>query len=145
MTTWLLDGNLLVALRLNTHAHHVDAHRWFASFGEADRFATCAVTEGTLLRIHMIHAVDRSAPAAWAALAEIAAHPQHVFWDEAPSYQGVPHRMLQGHRQVTDAWLAELARLRGGLLATFDAALAELHRDVARLVRRRPPGGAAAG
>ncbi|PKN54330.1 MAG: hypothetical protein CVU56_27250 [Deltaproteobacteria bacterium HGW-Deltaproteobacteria-14] len=49
------------------------------------------------------------------------------------------------HRPVTDAGLAELARLRGGLLAPCDGALAELHRDGARLVRRRSPGGAAAG
>jgi predicted nucleic acid-binding protein len=39
-----------------------------------------------------------------------------------------------GHRQVTDAYLAALARQRGGRLATFDAGLAQLHPDVAQLV-----------
>jgi len=137
VTTWLLDGNLLVALRMDTHLHHRDAHVWFAALGSDDRFATCAVTEGTLLRLHMMYAADRSARAAWKALDEIAAHPRHVFWGEAPSYRAVPHRGLQGHRQVTDAWLAELARSHDGLLATFDSALAGLHGDVARLVRPR--------
>lgn len=39
-----------------------------------------------------------------------------------------------GHRQVADAYLAGLARARGGRLATFDAGLAALHPDVAELV-----------
>jgi hypothetical protein len=36
-----------------------------------------------------------------------------------------------GHRQVTDAYLAALARQQGGRLVTFDAGLAVLHPDVA--------------
>jgi uncharacterized protein len=39
-----------------------------------------------------------------------------------------------GHRQVTDAYLAELARRREARLATFDKGLAALHADVAELV-----------
>ena len=29
--TWLLDGNVLVALRVESHLHHNRAHRWFAT------------------------------------------------------------------------------------------------------------------
>jgi hypothetical protein len=54
------------------------------------------------------------------------------------SYLNVPHRLLQGASQVTDAWLAELARQRKGKLATFDQALVALHRDVAELVPSIP-------
>ena len=36
--------------------------------------------------------------------------------------------------QVTDAYLAQLARGRGARLATFDQALAKLHDDVADFV-----------
>jgi hypothetical protein len=43
-------------------------------------------------------------------------------------------RLLQGPKQVTDAWLAELARRNGGLLATLDGALAATHPDVAELI-----------
>jgi toxin-antitoxin system PIN domain toxin len=131
VTTWLLDGNLLVAMRIDTHVHHERAHRWFLGLGAGDRFATCAATEGTLLRLHMMAAVDGSAAAAWQALAEVRAHPRHVFWEAGFSYEKVPHRHLQGHRQVTDAWLAALARRRRGRLATLDGGLAALHADVA--------------
>jgi len=60
---WLLDGNVLVALVLDTHVLHSRTRRWFETLSEP--FATCAVTEGTLLRVHMKMAVDQSAGAAW--------------------------------------------------------------------------------
>jgi len=41
---------------------------------------------------------------------------------------------IHGQRQVTDAYLAALARVRSGRLATFDRGLAALHADVAFLV-----------
>jgi len=46
----------------------------------------------------------------------------------------VPHRNLQGSAQVTDAWLAQLARRRNSRLATLDSGLAALHKDVAVLL-----------
>jgi uncharacterized protein len=130
---WLMDGNLLVALRIDTHIRHDAAHRWFRRHHH-DRFATCPVTQGTLLRVHMRLALDGSADAAWEALREINAHPRHEFWEDNFSYLEVPHQQLQGPSQVTDAWLAALVRRRKGKLATFDQALAALHRDVAVLV-----------
>lgn len=129
----LLDGNVLVALCLEGHLHHELARRWFAA--ELHKFATCALTEGTLLRLHMTMAVDASASAAWDVLRALHRHPRHVFWEDGASYTGVPHRSLQGAKQVTDAWLAELSRRRKGKLATLDSALAALHRDVAVLIR----------
>jgi uncharacterized protein len=39
-------------------------------------------------------------------------------------------RYRQPHRQVTDAYLAQLARGHGGRLASFDQGLAGLHHDV---------------
>jgi uncharacterized protein len=36
---------------------------------------------------------------------------------------------IVGHRQVTDAYLAHLARSYSTRLATFDQALAKLHED----------------
>lgn len=131
--TWLFDGNLLVALVIDSHVHHERAHRWFARLGR-NRFATCSITEGTLLRIHMRTAVDGSAAAAWNILQEVCAHPAHEWWGTTFSYNDVPHRNLQGSAQVTDAWLAELARRKNGRLATLDSALALLHSDVAELV-----------
>jgi len=131
--TWLMDGNLLVALRIDTHIGHEAAQRWFSTHPR-DRFATCPVTQGTLLRVHMRLALDGSVYAAWEALREICEHPRHEFWPDNFSYLDVPHQLLQGPSQVTDAWLAELTRRRKGKLATFDQALVALHRDVAVLV-----------
>lgn len=131
--TWLLDGNVLVALRVDSHLHHARAHRWFATL-KKDRFATCVLTQGTLLRVHMKTAADASAAAAWHALKEVSAHPKHEWWGDSLSFLDVRHHHLQGGAQVTDAWLADLARQRKGRLATLDSGLATLHDDVALLL-----------
>ena len=131
--TWLLDGNVLVAMRIDTHVSHDRAHRWFGTL-KRDRFATCVLTQGTLLRVHMKTAADPSAAAAWRALSDVSTHPRHVWWGDALSFLDVPHRHLQGSSQVTDAWLAELARRRKGRIATLDAGLAALHPDVSLLL-----------
>jgi len=132
--TYLLDGNLLVALRIDTHEHHKRAHHWFSCLRATDRFATCSVTEGTLLRVHMAVAMDRSAKAAWRALEEIRSLKSHTFWLAGFSYHEVNYDKLIGGKQVTDAWLAEMARRKSGLLATLDSGLALLHPDVAAWV-----------
>ena len=130
--TWLLDSNVLVALAIDSHEFHGRASRWFAR--ERANFATCAVTQGALLRLHMTLAQDRSADAAWASLAGFVAHPRHEFWAESFAYTELKPGHITGAKQVTDAWLAELARRKGGRLATFDAALARWHPKVATVV-----------
>jgi len=129
---WLLDGNVLVALAIDTHEFHGRVQRWFDS--QSEPFATCAITEGTLLRVHMQLAEDRSAAAAWSVLEAIHAMPDHVFWDDGFTYSEVAFAGLFGPRQVTDAWLAELARRHNERLATLDVPLAALHADVALLI-----------
>lgn len=129
---WLLDGNLLTALAISSHVHHARAVAWF--YAQPRRFATCSVTEGTLLRLHMMSALDTSAAAAWATLGQLRQMQGHEFWLDGFSYDEVSHRGLTGHRQVTDAWLAELARQRGERLATLDGGLAAFHPDVADLI-----------
>ena len=127
----LLDGNLLVALTIDTHEFHDRARRWFDSIAEP--FATCAITEGTLLRVHMNFAEDGSAAAAWTVLEEIHRMPEHIFWNDGFSYREVSAKVV-GSRQVTDAWLAELARRHRAQLATLDVGLSKLHSDVAFLI-----------
>jgi len=128
--TYLLDGNVLVALLLDGHVHHSLVSDWYGSAPKR-KFATCTVTQGTLLRMHMIFAPDTSSIAAWGILNAVCKHPQHEYWDEGFSYLGVPHRNLQGAKQVTDAWLAQLARQRKSKLVTLDPGLIALHADVA--------------
>ena len=131
--TWLLDGNILIGAMLPDHVHHGRVHRWLATIQD-DAFATCPITEGSLLRMHMIHARDKSAAAAWSALASVRAHAGHLFWPENFSYSEISPTRLSGHRQVTDAWLAELARRKGGKPATLDEALFALWPDVTVLI-----------
>lgn len=78
----------------------------------------------------MATAVDATAAGAWNTLRQVSDHPCHEFWDDGLDYREVPHKMLQGAKQVADAWLAALARKRKARLATFDAALHTLHPDV---------------
>jgi len=120
---WLLDGNVLISLAWQGHSFHHRASRWLGGLPQGDTIATCPVTEGTLLRLHMQHGRDKSAAAAWDVLARIHAHPRHVFWAENFSYNEIDPTRITGHRQITDSWLAELARRKGGVLATLDAAL----------------------
>ncbi len=129
----LLDGNVLVALALDGHVHHEQTLSWFESKRNR-HFATCTITQGTLLRMHMQFAPLRTAAAAWAALKAIEQHPGHEFWSDGFSYSSVPHKHLQGAKEITDAWLAQLARRKRSRLVTLDRALAQLHGDVAELV-----------
>jgi len=133
MNHWLLDGNVLIGMSLAGHFHHDRIRRWRASNAN-DRIVTCSLTEGTLLRIHMQQAEDKSAAAAWQALASIRAHPKHLFWPENFSYTEIDPTRLTGHRQITDSWLAELARRKGGKLATLDEALSVLWPDSTFLI-----------
>jgi toxin-antitoxin system PIN domain toxin len=130
--SWLLDGNVIVALLIDTHPHYQRATTWFSTL--IDPVVTCAVTEGTYLRLHMQMAADRSARAAWQSLADFQANPRHRFIDDGFSYEHVSINGIQGHKQVTDAWLAQLARRQNIRLATLDARLVAAHVDVGFLI-----------
>ena len=131
--TALLDANVLIALLVDDHVHHAAAESWFAELD--GQFATCPITEGSLMRLLIRE--GQSAETARVILAGTAAHPRHEFWPDDVSYGDVPSRGIVGHRQVTDAYLAQLARAHGARLATFDQALAKLHTDVTDLVPDR--------
>lgn len=127
-TVHLLDGNVLYALVDEAHVHHVAAQQWFAGQGDA-RFATCPITQGTLLRLAM-RLGGQSTEQALSVLRAVTGHARHDFWPDALPYDHVRWQGVLGHRQVTDAYLAALARHRGGKLASFDKGLVALHPDV---------------
>lgn len=128
--TVLLDANVLIALLVDDHVHHAAAESWFADL--SGKFATCPVTQGSLIRLLLRE--GQSATAARAVVNQTAASPRHEFWPDDVPYTDVPVQGIVGHRQVTDAYLAQLARSRRARLATFDQAIAKLHHDVADLV-----------
>ncbi|HEX6472958.1 MAG TPA: TA system VapC family ribonuclease toxin [Streptosporangiaceae bacterium] len=131
--TVLLDANVLIALVVDDHVHHDAAERWLT--GHDGRIATCPITEGSLVRLLVRE--GQSAGTAQAVVSAIGSDPRHEFWPDGVSYKDVSLTGVVGHRQVTDAYLAELARARDGRLATFDQGLAKLHNDVAELVPTR--------
>lgn len=128
MTT-LLDGNVLVALVVEDHVHHDVAVDWFTP---RKRFATCPITQGTLLRL-LIRGGLTGADAA-NVLTTVTGQKRHEFWPDDISYAKVKMAPIHGHRQVTDAYLAQLAREHGARLATLDSGLAATHGDVAELL-----------
>ncbi|MCD4525716.1 TA system VapC family ribonuclease toxin [Nocardioides sp. cx-173] len=124
--TYLLDANALIALTLTDHEHHERATSWAAG---VDRIAVCPVVEGSLVRF----LVRLGAPpsAATGLLDALHASERCEFWPAELSYRDADLAHVVGHRQVTDAYLAALARHRHGVLATFDGALARaLPQDV---------------
>ena len=120
--TVLLDANVLIALLVDDHVHHVAAENWFV--GISGNFATCPITQGSLMRLLIRE--GQSAATAQAVLNGATGDARHEFWPDDVGYADVPIQGIIGHRQVTDAYLAQLARARGSRLATFDQAVAKL-------------------
>jgi len=129
--TALLDLNILTALLWPAHEHHGVAHQWFGHRARA-RWATCPFTQLGFVRLVTNPAFSRDALSPTDAvdlLAENLKHQQHEFWaDGLPVPQAAEEMRdrLQGHRQLTDAYLVALAHDRGGVLATFDRGLRAL-------------------
>jgi toxin-antitoxin system PIN domain toxin len=119
VTCYLLDANVLIALTISEHEHHDRASAWAASI---ERFALCPVVEGAFVRF--LVRIGESATSAAAVLRAVRALPRCEFWPDTVSYTDVRLTQVRGHRQVTDAYLATLAEINGGLLATLDEALA---------------------
>ena len=121
---YLLDANVLIALATPEHSLNARAAVWFR---KGHRFATCPITQGALVRFHLRAGVDATAKSAKFLLESISSLARHEFWPDDASYLDMPSKGIIGHRQVTNAYLALLARKHSGLLATMDHALAAVH------------------
>ena len=128
MRVALLDVNVLIALVWPAHQHHEVAHRWFRSRG-GGRWATCPLTELAFVRIlsNPAFSPDALAPGeALALLEKNLAHPTRDFWaDDVSAVEAVgrPYDRIEGHRQLTDAYLLSMAWSHKGILASFDAGI----------------------
>ncbi|MEI4271388.1 TA system VapC family ribonuclease toxin [Klenkia sp. LSe6-5] len=131
MTVVLLDASVLIALVVADHEHHDAASSWVEAHRDV---AVCPITEGALVRF--LVRVGVPGADARSAVAQVAARPGTEFWPDAVSYADVSLDHVLGHGQVTDAYLAGLARARGARLATLDAGLAAAAADVAVLIPR---------
>jgi len=122
---YLLDVNTLVALFDEAHIHHMAAHTWFEEKG-SEGWITCPITENGLLRILSNPAYPNS-PLPMADLAERLeefkmASIKHRFWSDDYSLSKwlsiAKHPVGSAHS--TDAYLLNLCKRKGGILATFD-------------------------
>ncbi len=131
MKTALLDVNVLAALMWPEHQHHAAAHTWWGHRGHA-RWATCPVTELGFLRLLMNPIFSRKAlpfKNALALLQQAVDSERHEFWrDSLPASAATAHvaARIQGHRQITDAYLLSVARQHNGMVATFDSGMLSL-------------------
>lgn len=122
-----LDVNVLVALLVPEHEHHVRAVDWFAGDAVLNGWATCAVTELGVVRV-----CAQLPGGAWlpdttarALLVLTASSPGYVWWPDAVSPVVLQEvRSAATGKQVTDRYLLGFARRNGGQVATFDRALA---------------------
>jgi toxin-antitoxin system PIN domain toxin len=141
----LLDVNVLVALLVPTHEHHVVARHWVVSSGATEGWATCPMTELGVIRVCAQLPLGSRPPGATAdALLQFRVSSRwYLFWPDAVS----PAVMLEvrqaaAARQVMDRYLLGLARRYGGQVVTCDQALAiSGGADVINLLGKGPQHG----
>ncbi len=132
MPDYLLDTSVLLALGLTDHVHNTIAERWLST--NDDRFATCPLTQLGFLRIVKQLRRDISIHQIGAVLESICSDRRHFFIPADIDVRSADWRMTLGHQQITDAYLAGLARHHELKLATLDQGLVATHTDVAFLV-----------
>jgi uncharacterized protein len=83
----LLDVNVLVALLVPEHEHHIRAVDWFATDAAGKGWATCAVTELGVIRVCAQLPGGAWPPdtTAGALLVLTASSPGYVWWPDAVS------------------------------------------------------------
>lgn len=131
MTAFLLDADVLIALAPAEHTYHNAASRWIARTSAADaHHAICPTVEGATIRY-----LIRLGVAPTDAQTIITEFEQHfALWPDDLSYSDIDLGHVQGHRKVTDTYLAGLAAHHNGILATFDSALAASLPDLIELI-----------
>jgi toxin-antitoxin system PIN domain toxin len=127
----LLDLNILLALFWPAHEHHGAALGWFESRRQ-EPWATCPLTQLGFIRIVTNPSFSSEALSIEHATLLLEANtslPEHRLWtDDLSVFDALEEcpRALQGHRQVTDAYLLALANRHRGTLATFDRGIAAM-------------------
>lgn len=132
MKGYLLDVNVLIALAWPNHTEHERVQEWFAQ-ERSKGWATCLVTQLAFIRVSSNVAVPHhvSPSVAQRYLGEITSLPDHSYWAEpALGYAHTAFARTMSntstHASVTDGYLATLAVIHGGRLATLDKQLPRL-------------------
>ena|SRR5579871_1437637 len=127
----LLDVNVLLSLAWPNHQFHQAATKRLERSG--DSWATCALTQLGFIRLSSTPAAvqaTKSPAEAAALLAAMVSDPLHVYLDTMPQPAGTGYLQafgkILGSKQVTDAYLVELAHHHQATFLTFDTKLREL-------------------
>lgn len=127
---FLADANVLIALVVREHVHHDAAMRWYRH--QRPILCLCPVVEGALMRLLVQR--GQVATDGKAVLEQFYRSDRHRFVADSLSYSEADVSSVIGHRQMTDAYLAALARSLDLSLVTFDTGVQEAHRDVATAI-----------
>jgi len=103
--------------------------------GRWQRFALCPVVEESPVRF--LIRIGETAHAAKELLRVVHELPRCTFWTDSLSYVEADLDDVTGHRQVTDAYLANLAGTNDGILAKLDRAVAARFPTAVELVTDR--------
>lgn len=119
---YLLDVNVLIALAVSRHVHHVRAHNWFAT---TDGWATTPFTEAAFVRLltnRAVVGIEVAMARALQMLRQLHDDERHSFLADDASLAS-PHISLDrltSSRDVTDVHLVDVAARTGSTLATLD-------------------------
>lgn len=128
---YLLDLNALISLADPDALHYKPMLQWFDETGKDD-WGVCPLTEAGFIRVTTNPRYtegSRSVAQAMAILREFSGHPGYRYWPIRHSWVELTAPFagrIQGHQQVTDAYLLGMAIQRGGVLVTFDRGIAYL-------------------
>lgn len=134
MSRYLLDVNILAALHWPRHIQHQRVMTWFRGSGEK-AFSTCALTQAGFLRImsNPVFLKEKiKLSEARQLLGDLTRLKGHTLWPINIDFLEATkpfHEKMQGHRQVTDAYLLGLAIHEKGTLVTLDKAIRHLAGD----------------
>jgi predicted nucleic acid-binding protein len=118
---YLLDVNALVGLLWDVHGLHARTHAWFGR--EKPIVLGCALTELSFIRVSM---ADRTIAASFADAGQVLEQfttslgPRYRYISTLPPANVLRGHGLRGHKEVSDHYLAELARANRAQLATLD-------------------------
>lgn len=138
MSIHLVDATVLIALLVPDHQHHSAAESWMDGLEDADLIASDPAVEGALTRYAV--RIGHSAAQVQRTLRRVHEIARWRFWTDDLPYADSDLSTVRGHRQVTNSYLASLARHHGGRLVTFDRALAARFPDVVDLIGSGHPG-----
>jgi toxin-antitoxin system PIN domain toxin len=124
------DLNVWLALVSHEHVHSASARRWWNS--SSGRIAFCRLSQLGLLRLLTTAAVMGNKPLsfdeAWRVYDSLYADERVVFSPEHSQTDGLFRTKTtgpaSGPKVWADAWLLAIAEAAGGVLVTFDKALA---------------------